>query len=52
MTKKNRIEIATEILARVKEEMRQPRLAESVREGLRLHPEPLIAKPAARAARA
>jgi len=52
MTKKNRLEIASEILARVKEEMRKPRLAESVREGLRLHPEPLTGKPGARAARA
>jgi len=34
MKKKSRIEIAREIVSRVKEEMNKPRLAESVRIGL------------------
>jgi hypothetical protein len=36
MTKKSRIQIASQIIAQVKREMQKPRLTESVRNGLSL----------------
>jgi hypothetical protein len=52
MKKKSRIEIAREIVSRVKREMDQPRLAESVRNGLRAQAAPAVGKPVSRSARA
>lgn len=51
MKKKSRIEIAREIVARVKREMNQPRLTESVRNGLNARGAPAMEKPAVRSAR-
>jgi hypothetical protein len=52
MRKKSRIEIEREIVSRVKREMDQPRLAESVRNGLRAPVAPAVETPASRSARA
>ena len=51
MKKKSRIEIAREIISRVKREMDQPRLTESVRNGLRARSALAVEKPAPRSAR-
>ena len=51
MKKKSRIEIAREIISRVKREMDQPRLTESVRNGFSAQAAPAVEKPAARSAR-
>jgi hypothetical protein len=52
MKKKSRIEIEREIFSRVKREMDQPRLTESVRNGFPAQAAPAIGKPATRSARA
>jgi transcriptional regulator of NAD metabolism len=46
MRKKSRIEIAREIVSRVKKEMNEPRLAQSVRNGFRVVAAPAVEKPA------
>jgi hypothetical protein len=50
MKKNSRIEIAREIISRVKREMDQPRLTESVRNGFSVQAAPTVEKPAARSA--
>jgi hypothetical protein len=52
MKKKSRIEIERKIVSRVKREMDEPRLTESVRNGFSAQSAPAIEKPAARSARA
>jgi hypothetical protein len=52
MKKKSRIENDRKIVSRVKREMNQPRLTESVRNGFSAQSAPAIEKPAARSARA
>lgn len=52
MKKKNRIEIASQIIARLKREMQEPRLTESVRNGISLQAGPGKKEPAVRLARA
>ena len=52
MKKKSRIEIERKIVSRVKREMDEPRLTESVRDGFSAESAPAIKKPAARSARA
>jgi len=52
MKKKSRIEIEREIVARVKREMDQPRLTESVRKGFSAQAVPSVEKHAAHSARA
>ena len=52
MKKKSRIEIERKIVSRVKREMDQPRLTESVRNGFSAQAAPTAEKPAPRAARA
>jgi hypothetical protein len=44
MKKTDRIELAMQIIARVKKEMQQPRLTESVRNGLRAKVAPYSAE--------
>ena len=51
MKKKSRIEIARKIISRVKREMDQPRLTESVRNGFSAQAAQAVEKPAARSAR-
>jgi hypothetical protein len=51
MKEKSRIEIEREIVSRIKREMDQPRLAESVRNGLRARSALAVEKPAPRSAR-
>jgi hypothetical protein len=50
MKKKSRIEIAREIISRVKREMDRPRLTESVRNSFSAQAAPAVDKPAARSA--
>jgi hypothetical protein len=52
MKKKRQIEIEKKIVLRVKLEMDEPRLTESVRNGFRARAAPAVDKPAARPARA
>ena len=52
MKKKNRIEMAREIIDSVKREMQKPRLTESVRNGLSGLGTPPVERPAAHSARA
>jgi transcriptional regulator of NAD metabolism len=52
MKKKTRIEIERKIVSRVKRELDQPRLTESVRNGFSVQDVPAVEKPAARSARA
>jgi hypothetical protein len=52
MEKKNRIEMAREIIASVKREMQRPRLTESVRNGLNGQGAPPVERPAAHTAKA
>jgi hypothetical protein len=52
MKKKSRIEIERKIVSRVKREMDQPRLTESVRNGFSAQAAGATEKPAARSARA
>jgi len=52
MKKKSQIEIEREIVSRVKREMDQPRLTESVRNGFSAPAAPAVKKPAAASARA
>ena len=52
MKKKSRIEIERKIVSRVKREMDQPRLTESVRNGFSAQVAPAVEKPAASSARA
>jgi hypothetical protein len=52
MKKKSRIQIEEKILSRVKREMDQPRLTESVRNGFSTQPAPTAEKPAAHPAQA
>ena len=52
MKKKNRIEIDRKIVSRVKREMDEPRLTESVRNSFSARNAPDVPKPAARSARA
>jgi hypothetical protein len=52
MKKKSRIEIERKIVSRIKREMDQPRLTESVRNGFSAQAAASIEKPAARSARA
>ena len=52
MKRTNRIEIECEIISRVKREMDEPRLTESVRNGFSVQSATAIEKPAARSARA
>jgi hypothetical protein len=52
MKKRNRIEIEEKIVARVKREMDQPRLTESVRNGLSAPATPCLKKSPGRSARA
>jgi hypothetical protein len=49
--KKNRLEIAREIISRVNREMRKPRLTESVRNDGRYQAAPVVKKPSARSAK-
>jgi hypothetical protein len=51
MKKKSRIEIERKIVSRVKREMDQPRLTESVRNGFSAKAGPDVEKPATRPAR-
>jgi hypothetical protein len=51
MNKKSQIERERKILSRVKKEMNQPRLTESVRNGFSALAAPLVEKLAARSAR-
>ena len=51
MKKKNRIEMAREIIASVKREMQRPRLTESVRNGLSGLDAPPVERPAAHSPR-
>jgi transcriptional regulator of NAD metabolism len=50
MKKKSRIEIERKIVSRVKREMDQPRLTESVRNGFSVQEAVAVKKPAARSA--
>jgi hypothetical protein len=52
MKKKSRFEIERKIVSRVKKEMDQPRLTESVRNGFSAQTAPTEERPAARSARA
>ena len=52
MKKKSRIEIAREIISRVKKEMDQPRLTESIRKGFGAQAAPAVEKLATYSARA
>ena len=52
MKKKNQIQIASEIIAQVKREMQEPRLTESVRNGISTQAGPGAKEPAARFERA
>ena len=52
MKKKSRIEIERKIVSRVKREMDQPRLTESVRNGFNAQAASAVEKPAAHSARA
>jgi hypothetical protein len=52
MKKKSRIQIEEKIVSRVKREMDQPRLTESVRNGFSAQAALAVEKPAARSARA
>jgi hypothetical protein len=52
MKKKSQIEIEREIISRVKREMDQPRLTESVRSGFSAQAALAVKKPAAPSARA
>jgi hypothetical protein len=52
MKKKSRIEIAREIISRVRREMDQPRLTESVRNGFSAQAARVVKKPANHSARA
>jgi len=52
MKKISRIDIAREIISRVRREMDKPRLTESVRNGFSAQAAPAVKKPAARSARA
>ena len=52
MKKKSRIEIERKIVSRVKREMDQPRLTESVRNGFSAHAAPAVEKSTVRSARA
>lgn len=52
MKKKSRTQIERKIVSRVKREMNQPRLTESVRNGFRVQAPPDVEKSAARSARA
>jgi hypothetical protein len=52
MKKKSRIEIERKIVSRIKREMDEPRLTESVRNGFSVQSATAIEKPAARSARA
>jgi hypothetical protein len=51
MKKESRIENDRKIVSRVKREMNQPRLTESVRNGFNAQAAPTVEKPAARPAR-
>ena len=51
MKKESRIENDRKIVSRVKREMDQPRLTESVRNGFRAQAAPTVEKPAVRSAR-
>ena len=50
MKKKSRIEIERKIVSRVKREMDQPRLTESVRDGFSAQAAPIVKRPGARSA--
>jgi hypothetical protein len=50
MKKKSRIQIASQIIAQVKREMQEPRLTESVRNGISLQTGPGKKEPAVRLA--
>jgi hypothetical protein len=52
MKKKSRIQIEEKIVSRLKREMDQPRLTESVRNGFTAQAAPAIEKPVNRSARA
>jgi hypothetical protein len=52
MKKKSRIEIERSIVSRVKKEMDEPRLTESVRNGLSVRAAPVAVKPVSRSKRA
>jgi hypothetical protein len=52
MKKKSRIQIESPIIARLKREMQEPRLTESVRNGLSLQARPDKKKPEVRLAKA
>jgi hypothetical protein len=52
MKKKSRIEIERKIVSRVKREMDQPRLTESVRNGFSAQAAPAVEKPTSHSARA
>ena len=52
MKKKSRIEIERKSVSRVKREMDQPRLTESVRNGFSAQAAPSVEKPSAHSARA
>jgi hypothetical protein len=49
--RKNRLEIALQIISDVKREMQKPRLTESVRNDERYQAAPVVKEPAARSAR-
>jgi hypothetical protein len=50
-TKKNRIQIASQIIAQLKREMQEPRFTESIRNGTSLQPALVQNEPAVRPAR-
>jgi hypothetical protein len=52
MTKKNRIQIATQILAQLKREMHEPRFTEFTRNGISLQPGLVKNEPAVQPVRA
>ena len=52
MKKKGRIQIASQIIAQLKREMQEPRLTESVRNGMSLQAGPGKTEPAVRVAKA
>ena len=52
MKKKNRIQIASQIVAQVKREMQEPRMTESVRNGISAQARSDAKEPAPRLARA
>jgi len=51
MKKKNRIQIASQIIAQIKREMQEPRMTESVRNGIFTKEGPGAKEPAARLTR-